>query len=422
LTVTPTLTEKVKRIQPKIVLPFQPRFPCPKSRRTAIAIAIIASLLTLAGPCGIAQDFLAHQPNPGHAAETVSEADLPDSPQPQAPDPGQNARAFLIPTGAAAGQSSAVASNGSIQGLVTNQDGAVYEGVHVSLVRPAAGSALAPPEKTATTDTDGHFLFLDVPPGPFLLTVSSEGFATQSVAGDLHAGDTFQAPAIVLPVSTATSEIRVTASRVEIGAEVLHEEEKQRVFGAIPNFYVVYSPDAPPLTARQKYHLAWRSTIDPVTILAAAGVAGIQQADNGLKGYGQGAQGYAKRFGANYADDFIGDMLGGAVLPSLFKQDPRYFYKGTGTIRSRTLYAIANSVICKGDNGHWQFNESGMLGSLAAGGISNLYYPASDRNGLAITAENTLYGIAGSAVGNLFQEFLVRKLTPGQRRKKASQP
>jgi hypothetical protein len=80
-------------------------------------------------------------------------------------------------------------------------------------------------------------------------------------------------------------------------------------------------------------------------------------------------------------------MIGSAILPALLKQDPRYFYKGTGTTRSRILYAIANSVMCKGDNGHWQVNYSGILGGAAAGGISNLYYPASDRNGISLTSK-----------------------------------
>jgi hypothetical protein len=105
-------------------------------------------------------------------------------------------------------------------------------------------------------------------------------------------------------------------------------------------------------------------------------------------------------------------MIGGAILPSLLKQDPRYFYKGTGSIRSRVFYAIANSVVCKGDNGHWQTNYSGIAGGLAAGGISNLYYPASNRSGLALSFENAAIGTAESAAQNLFQEFIVRKLTP----------
>jgi hypothetical protein len=313
---------------------------------------------------------------------------LPEAPQPQLPAPAS--------------------STSSIEGVVSNADGAVYEGVHIALQLPAANPAVL--ERTAITDTNGHFVFPDVPAGPFVLSITSEGFATQQVSGVLKPGETYQAPPIVLPVSTATSEIRVTASRSEIAEEELHLEEQQRVLGFIPNFYVVYDPHAPALTPRQKFQLAWKSSIDPVNFLVVGATAGVQQADGTFSGYGQGASGYAKRFGANYADGFIGDMLGGAILPSLFKQDPRYFYKGTGTIRSRTLYAIATAVICKGDNGRWQLNYSGILGSLAAGGISNLYYPTKDRNGIGLTFEGAAYGLAGNAVGNLFQEFLVRKL------------
>jgi hypothetical protein len=105
-------------------------------------------------------------------------------------------------------------------------------------------------------------------------------------------------------------------------------------------------------------------------------------------------------------------MLGSALLPSVFKQDPRYFYKGAGTVRSRVLYAIANAVICKGDNGRWQANYSGILGNLAAGGISNLYYPAANRDGVGLTFENAGLGAAAGAVQNLFQEFVVKRLTP----------
>jgi hypothetical protein len=106
-----------------------------------------------------------------------------------------------------------------------------------------------------------------------------------------------------------------------------------------------------------------------------------------------------------------GTFIGSAILPSLLKQDPRYFYKGSGSKRSRILYAIANSVICKGDNGHWQPNYSNVLGNLAAGGISNLYYPAQNRNGAALTFENAAIGIGATAAANLVEEFLMRKLT-----------
>jgi hypothetical protein len=175
---------------------------------------------------------------------------------------------------------------------------------------------------------------------------------------------------------------------------------------------VSYDPHPEPLTARQKYQLAWRTSIDPVTWLMVGTLAGMEQANDTFAGYGQGAQGYGKRFGANYADGFTDTMIGGAVLPSLFKQDPRYFYKGKGSIASRAMYAIANSAICKGDNGRWQPNYSSIVGGLAAGGISNLYYPASSRSGVQVTFSNALIGTAEGALQNLAQEFLVRRLTP----------
>src|SRR5262249_29398242 len=187
-------------------------------------------------------------------------------------------------------------------------------------------------------------------------------------------------------------------------------QEKQRVLAVIPNFYVSYIPDAAPLTSQQKFRLALRTMIDPFTIGVTAATAGAQHANNDFSEYGQGAQGYAKRFGAAYLDNATGTFLGSAILPSLLKQDPRYFYKGTGSTGSRILYALTRSVICRGDNQRWQFNYSAVLGSLASGGISTLYYPDKDR-GAALVFENTLISIGESAVVNLFQEFVIRKFT-----------
>ena len=146
-------------------------------------------------------------------------------------------------------------------------------------------------------------------------------------------------------------------------------QEKQRVLGVFPNFYVSYDPDAAPCSARSKSS-SWRGgprSIRTTTSVLTGATAGVQQWQNNFSGYGQGAQGYAKRYGAIYAGTVTGTFLGGAVFPSLFKQDPRYFYKGTGTVRSRFLYAIANAVICKGDNRKWQPAYSSILGDLASG-------------------------------------------------------
>jgi hypothetical protein len=86
------------------------------------------------------------------------------------------------------------------------------------------------------------------------------------------------------------------------------------------------------------------------------------------------------------------------------------------------LYAVANSVICKGDNKQWQPNYSNILGSLAAGGISNLYYPARDRNGASLTFENAAIGVGATAISNLLQEFVIRKLTPKVSRNDPANP
>lgn len=296
----------------------------------------------------------------------------------------------------------------SIHGVVSNPKGELYEGARVTLSVSIPGG---PPARTQTTDSGGAFNFSGVPAGTFTLTISSDGFLTQTRSGVLHSGEAYDAQTIVLPVKEITSEVGVSATQQEIAVEQFNAEARQRVLGIIPNFYVVYAPNAPPLTVRQKYALAWKSCIDPVTLLTVGVVAGVAQARDTKGGFGHGAEGYSWRIGASGADAFIGNMLSGAVLPAAFKQDPRYFYQGTGTIRSRTIHAITSSFVSKGDNGHRQFAYSGIMGSLAAGGISNLYYPASERNGVGLTFENTGLGIASNAVADLFQEFVARKLT-----------
>jgi hypothetical protein len=295
----------------------------------------------------------------------------------------------------------------SIRGTVVDQSGAVVAGARVMLT----GKNPSLNQHVLSGD-DGQFSFANVAPGPFQLTITSAGFATQTSSGILLSGEIHTVPQIVLPISASITEVQVSLSPAEVAQAQMKDEEKQRVFGVIPNFYVTYDPHPLPLTSKEKYELAWKTTADPVTLAIIGGIAGVQQAQNTFSGYGQGAQGYAKRYGAAFADVTIGTFIGSAMLPSLLKQDPRYFYKGTGSKHSRILYAIANSVICKGDNGRWQPNYSNLLGNLAAGGISNLYYPAQNRRGAELTFENAAIGIGATAAANLVEEFLMRKLTP----------
>lgn len=296
--------------------------------------------------------------------------------------------------------------SGTISGTIVDRMGAAVAGARVTLFRDDPWQG-----RDVLSKSDGQFSFTNVPPGPFQLATSADGFATQTLSGALHSGENYTVPPIVLDVAAASTEVHVSLSRTEEAEAEIKDEEKQRVLGVVPNFYVTYNPTAVPLGRKQKFELAWKSTVDPVSFGVTAGVAGIEQATNAFGGYGQGAQGYAKRYGAAYADFVTDTFIGSAILPSLLKQDPRYFYKGSGSVRSRILYAIANSVICKGDNGRWQANYSAIAGGLAAGGISNLYYPAADR-GAALTFENAVIGIGSTAATNLLQEFVIRRLTP----------
>jgi Carboxypeptidase regulatory-like domain len=301
---------------------------------------------------------------------------------------------------------------GSINGTVVDGTGAVVAGARVRLTRQGQSPNGQFPNQEVLSGDNGQFSFANIAPGPFQLTITSAGFAAQPSSGILHSGETYIVPPIVLAIATALTEMRVGLSPVEVAQEQVQDEEKQRVLGFIPNFYVSYAPHPAPLSSKQKFALAWRTVVDPVSFGLIGVIAGIQQSQNDFSGYGQGAQGYGKRYGASYANFVSGTFIGSAILPAVLKQDPRYFYKGTGTKRSRILYALANSVICKGDNGNWQPNYSSILGNLAAGAISNLYYPAADRDGVGLTFEGGAIGVGATGAANLIQEFLIRKLTP----------
>jgi hypothetical protein len=314
---------------------------------------------------------------------------------------------------------------GSVSGTVVDQSGAVVVGADVRLSAQRGKDTDQSSGQTMRTGDDGEFMFSNIAPGPFQLTVTSAGFSTKTISGLLHAGEVDLIPPIMMAVASNITEVKVGLTReevAEIADEQLKIEEQQRVLGVIPNFYVSYIPNAAPLTPKQKFKLAWKNVIDPFTLVVVAGTAGVEQAQDHFIGYGQGTEGYAKRFGAGYADTVSGTFIGSAIFPALLKQDPRYFYKGTGRVESRFLYAIANAFICKGDNKRWQPNYSNVLGSLASGGISNIYYPPQDRNGAELTFVNAGIGIGETAISNLLQEFLIKKLTPAARKQQVGQP
>lgn len=294
----------------------------------------------------------------------------------------------------------------TIFGTVTTAGGdSVVSGATVTLQNSASHAT----RSAVSTDT-GFFSFTDVLAGTYALTVDGQGFEPWSSAPlAIGANDYREISRIVLRINAAASTVLVTASRHQVAELQLESEEKQRIAGIIPNFYVSYVPDAAPLSAGQKTRLAARTLFDPVTFITAGITAGIEQSENVFPGFGQGSAGFSKRYGAAFADNASSDLIANALLPVLFRQDPRFYYRA-GSVRSRTLYALASAVICKGDNGRWQPNYSFVLGGFAAASVSNLYYPAAERGG-GLVVTNGLINLASGAGAALMEEFVLQKIT-----------
>ena len=211
---------------------------------------------------------------------------------------------------------------------------------------------------------------------------------------------------------------RQTREQQEQAAREVKAQEKQRIGGVLPNFNVVLNGHAAPISTSQKFDLAFHSITDPATIGLAVLAAGYGEYSDNHTGYGHGPAGYFKRFGAAYADNANGTLIGNAILPSILHQDPRYYRKGTGSIRSRMMYSALTAFICHGDNGHRQFNVSNVLGNFMAGGISNAYYP-SDERGAGLTIENASIVTVEGMIGAQLLEFSPDLTSYFQRRRQA---
>ncbi|HEX3471363.1 MAG TPA: carboxypeptidase-like regulatory domain-containing protein [Silvibacterium sp.] len=296
--------------------------------------------------------------------------------------------------------------NGTIIGTVIDVNGGTVPGATVVLEGPSL-----PDHQRVEANDDGFFQFNHLNPEiPYHVTVSARGFADwTSPAVILKPGQHLELTGIRLRIAVAVITVKAALSTEELARQQIKIEETQRVLGFMPNFYVVYDRNAVPLTAKLKFRLALKTWTDPITFVGAAFVSAIDQAA-GTPDYVQGAKGYGQRMGANYANGLTDIMVGGAILPAILHQDPRYFYQGTGTKKSRTLHALSTPFICKGDNGHWQPNYSSLGGYLASGAISNAYYPESNR-GPGLVFSTTFIHIASDMTNGLIQEFVLRKLT-----------
>jgi hypothetical protein len=181
-------------------------------------------------------------------------------------------------------------------------------------------------------------------------------------------------------------------------------KEPQRPLGVLPQFGVTYQHDAPPLRTSQKFRVWWRTAIDPATITIAGIEAGVGQAENSFSGYGQGAQGYGKRFGASLADEASSGFFSNFLYSTLFKEDPRYFRVGEGSIKHRIGHSLIQEFVCHTDKGGRSFSYENVLGAFSSGALSNAYYPDSDR-GFGLTMSRSGTALALGSAGGLLNEF-----------------
>lgn len=299
-------------------------------------------------------------------------------------------------------------ASGSIGGTVTDQYGDIIPGAAVILEGP-----LPADRREVVANDNAAFQFDELrADAAYHVRISVKGFVPWiSPALTLAPGQHLLVSGVDLRLEGGEASVTVYASTEQIAVEQIRVAEQQRVLGFIPNFYVVYdSKNAVPLTTKLKFKLAMRVSVDPVTLAGVAFMAGIDQAAN-TPDYVQGAKGYGQRVGAIAADGFSDILIGGAILPSVLHQDPRYFYQGTGTTKSRIGHALFSPFICKGDNGRWQPNYSSLGGDLSSSAISNAYYPESNR-GVGLVFGNFAIGTAERMASGFAQEFILRRLTP----------
>jgi hypothetical protein len=297
-------------------------------------------------------------------------------------------------------------NTGSIRGTVLDPNDDVVPNATVVLQGPIASD-----RRTVVTNDDGTFAFQDLTPQvSYQITITAEGFVEWSSSVTLRSGENKSLPGVKLRVEAAPRTIGVSASSSkEIAIQQLKAEKQQRIAGFIPNVFVTYERHPEPLTSKMKFELALKDLIHPFFLVRAGLLAGIGQARD-TPDYGQGAEGYGKRLGTSAAGVFSESMIGNAMLPALLHQDPRYFYRGTGTKKSRLLHALSSPFACPGDNGNLQPNYSTWGGALGSAAIATVYYPSSDRTAGRVFS-NFAIGMALHEAISLAQEFVLAKHT-----------
>lgn len=255
---------------------------------------------------------------------------------------------------------------------------------HASVQRAAVSAGARPAVAASDTNSNVNFGMAKPPNAPS--AILGKGPNAESLAGSKGTDAAWQ--------GTPSGEKGDEAKR-----------ENKRIFGIVPANRYLVSGKFSPLTPREKFGVFADDTFDRFTIVSAGVEAGLGQALDTHPGYGQGGEGFAKRFGAAAGDIVTGDFFRKFFFPTLFKQDPRYFQLGRGTSTGHRIgYAISRVLVTMGDSGRRQINASNILGSFASAGISNAYYPADER-GVGLTFQRAGVGLGYQAAFNVLAEF-----------------
>ncbi len=207
-----------------------------------------------------------------------------------------------------------------------------------------------------------------------------------------------------------------------VGKSKLEKETgtvNDRIFEVLPNYGTVENAnELPALTKGQKFRIATASVFDWGSYAFNGALAGIAQAKNDPKEWGQGWDAYGKRFGANFADNNVGTYMTIAIFPTLLHEDPRYYQLGRGGFRRRAYHAVNRLFVTRTDSGHMHFNYSESIGNAAAAALSNIYHVPSDRTA-SRNATTFAFLIVYDGLANGLKEFwpdirrkVFRKNTP----------
>jgi hypothetical protein len=159
-----------------------------------------------------------------------------------------------------------------------------------------------------------------------------------------------------------------------------------------------------PLSSTQKFKLFVENSVSGHAVLGSAASAGFGQALNSPEEFGQGAEGYGKRFGASMARSATNNFFGTFLLASALRQDPRFFVRNSPTFRQALRYSLGRLIKTRTDSGVDSVNVSGLVGPLMGESLANVYLPSQERT-VGKTLSRYATDMGWRAAGNLLREY-----------------